>query len=177
MGDEEEGVKDTDDEDADNDAADDEDADDDASYNSADTMTAGANQPEIADVHTKRLWKSVYLFFCSNIPGQKFGYRKFPFHLAAYLYFRNRSGKRGEFNPTQQSKYEISYFDKHQDSDLQRFVMTKLGMSGSDFHKFKHGGKVMCFKRCLKIKHSGGKQLPYDEHYGRCKEKLGITGF
>ena len=41
---------------------------DEASYHSADTMTEGGKEPEIADVYVQRLWKSVYQLFLNNVP-------------------------------------------------------------------------------------------------------------
>ena len=83
------------------------------------------------------------------------------------------------YNPiyTKILDFEISDFTKEKESDLEQFVMMKLGMANADLRRFKHKGNVMSFKSALIKKSSGGQALPYDEHYGQVKDKLEITVF
>ena len=146
------------------------------SYATDDSFTNyNERKSKISDHHTRRLWSSTYHYFKSNKPGRCCGYRNFPFHLAAYVYWRNDTCLGGLFNPTDERKISIHNNDriKH---DLSRFCNEVLKMSGADFGKFLCVGSAIKFKRALQPRKVDGEKK-IDPEYAKVKERFEITAF
>ena len=146
-------------------------------YNSDNSFTDYASiERETKDPNVCEKWASIYRYFKDNKPDRKCGYGNFPFHLAAYLFWRDRSGKGGKFNPTNGERYT---FDNNPDvqQSIYRFACHVLKMDGTHFRKFLRTGDVMKFKRAMKPRTVKKVKMPIDEEYERVRDSLDISGF
>ena len=69
-------------------------------YDYISSESEGEEPYETDDVNTKQMWSAYVHYFLKNSDKRKCGHGKFPYHFAAYLYFRNKSKLGSSYNPT-----------------------------------------------------------------------------
>ena len=131
---------------------------------------------ESKDPDTRRMWASMYLYFKENSPGRNCGYGNFPFHLAAYLFWRDQSGLAGKFNPTTHNKYTL-HSNTLLQGDIQNFACHLIKMDPNDYSDFIAKGDANKFKRAMKPRSLNGEKIPIDKEYMRLKKALKIESF
>ena len=131
---------------------------------------------EANDEDVRGNWERCVNFLLTDKKKRLGGWGRFPYHLIAYLYFRNESNERDKFNPTKSQKFNLT--DGNQPiRNFTIFCHFVLKLKRSQRDEAYKKGDLFSFKRSLTPKKVNGEIVPLCEPFEKLRKRLNITGF
>ena len=132
---------------------------------------------EVNEIKIQKLWCNYVHYFVLNKDHRTNGYGKFPYHFAAYLFYRNDSKECGKFNPTLRNAKKIHEMTSHRQQEVTEFLRDKLKMNHKLQQKVLACGDALCFKRSLTKTKVKGVYIVPCQSFLKIKQRLHITAF